>query len=294
MKDMTELIDDFLNESNEMLDAVTDDVLDLEGGHDQDAINRIFRAIHSAKGNAAMLGFDNMSKFAHEAEDCFSEIRSGRRLMNKESANLVLRCLDELRKGLEVVGATDEDGYEYPSLISRGNEKTNADVEVKHVGQSNLAKAGATSSPCSREKLRVLVVEDDYVSRKVLVNHFSKLGECHVAKDGLEAIQAVVEGYEEDVPRSYDLICMDIMMPVMDGYKAARTIREIERGKGVANTLDEAVIFMTTAVSDKTSLVKAVNECGANKYFIKPVELNEVQQQLNVLLARTEEFVHIS
>ncbi len=294
MEGMTELIDEFLQEILELIDAVTDDVLDLEGTHDQDTVNRIFRAIHSAKGNAAMLGFDRMSGFAHEVEDFFSAVRAGKRVMDKATADLVLRCLDELRQGLEVIGDTDEDGHDYIPVLKMAphnlTANMNPDSEPKRgVATRLVGGTTAESLEClsDKGKLRILVVEDDYLSRKLLVSHFSKIGECHVAKDGMEAIQAVVESFDEDKPRPYDLICMDIMMPVMDGFKAARTIREIERGKGVAKTGDESVIFMTTAVGDKESINKAVYECGANKYFVKPIELSEIQLQFDNLRIRS-------
>lgn len=126
--------------------------------------------------------------------------------------------------------------------------------------------------------LRILVVEDDFSARQILVNFLAQFGVCHVAKDGLEAIHAFIQGHETCQP--YDLICMDIKMPVMDGLTAARTMREIERGKGLEGTEAEAAIVITSSVEDPVAVIKACYECGANYYFLKPLDMAQVRRQL--------------
>ena len=80
--------------------------------------------------------------------------------------------------------------------------------------------------------MNVLVVEDDFASRKFMMNYMSKFGDCDGTVDGSEAVEAYMMATEAGEP--YDLICLDVMMPVMDGYQVLKTIREIERQKGVA------------------------------------------------------------
>jgi len=71
-------IADFVVESGEMLENSTLDMLELEDTGDQETINRIYRAVHSIKGNAGMLGFDNFSVLAHHAENVLSLIRENK------------------------------------------------------------------------------------------------------------------------------------------------------------------------------------------------------------------------
>ncbi len=111
----------------------------------------------------------------------------------------------------------------------------------------------------------------------------SEFGVCHVAKDGLEAIQAFTQAYEPNPPQPYDLICMDMMMPNIDGAVAARTIREIERSKGVAGPEFETAIVFTSAVSDPATIIKVCYECGANYYFVKPLDFKQMKRQLKKL-----------
>jgi len=131
--------------------------------------------------------------------------------------------------------------------------------------------------------LKILVVEDDFTSRTILMQFFSEYGVCHIAKDGLEAIRAFTNTYELNPPEPYDLICMDIMMPNMDGTQAARTIREIERGKGVEGTEYETAIIIASSVSDPATIIRACYECGANYYFVKPLSFSQMKQQMRKL-----------
>jgi len=111
----------------------------------------------------------------------------------------------------------------------------------------------------------------------------SEFGNCHIAKDGLEAIQAFTQAYEPNPPQPYDLICMDMMMPNIDGAVAAKTIREIERSKGVAGPEYETAIVFTSAVSDQATIIKVCYECGANYFFVKPLDFKQMKRQLKKL-----------
>ena len=68
--------------------------------------------------------------------------------------------------------------------------------------------------------MKTLIVEDDFTSRAVLQTFLSRYGECHIAVNGWEAVEAFRIALESG-PR-YDLICMDIMMPGMDGREAVQ------------------------------------------------------------------------
>lgn len=69
--------------------------------------------------------------------------------------------------------------------------------------------------------MRILLAEDDFVTRKFMMNFLSSYGECDAAVDGMEAVDAYLMALEDGEP--YDLACLDIMMPVMDGYQVLRS-----------------------------------------------------------------------
>lgn len=117
--------------------------------------------------------------------------------------------------------------------------------------------------------MRVLIVEDDFTSRKLLQKILSPYGEADIAVNGQEAVEAFKEALEEGKP--YDLVCMDIMMPEMDGQEALRKIREFEKSKGVKSS-DEVKVVMTTALDDPKNVVEAYYKGGATSYVPKPID----------------------
>ena len=128
--------------------------------------------------------------------------------------------------------------------------------------------------------MRVLIVEDDFASRRILQTFLSRHGECHVAVNGFEAIEAFQQAWQASEP--YDLICMDIMMPEMNGQEALRRIRDLEKEMGIGH--DAAVkVIMTTALDKTKEVVKAFSEGGVLAYFVKPFQLDDLQKELQVL-----------
>ena len=126
----------------------------------------------------------------------------------------------------------------------------------------------------------LLIAEDDQISRKVLSLHLSSFGEVTVTKNGREAVEAVNQSLESD-QRSYNLICLDIMMPEMDGQEALRQIRALEENAGI-DASDRATIVMTTALSDSKHYVSALQD-DCDGYLVKPIrrqDLNQLIQQL--------------
>lgn len=117
--------------------------------------------------------------------------------------------------------------------------------------------------------MKALVVEDDFASRKLLQKILSPYGEVDIAVNGVEAIEAFSRSLEDGEP--YDLICMDIMMPEMDGQTALKRIRAFEREKNIA-PVDEAKVIMTTALDDPKNVVEAYYKGGATSYVPKPID----------------------
>lgn len=116
--------------------------------------------------------------------------------------------------------------------------------------------------------MKVLIVEDDRSSRELLNRILSPYGECINASDGLTSVVDFEEALAGGNP--FDLICMDIMMPHINGHVAIRKIREIERQKGTAP--DSAVkIIVTTVLGDPNNVDEAFEVDGASSYIVKPI-----------------------
>ena len=127
--------------------------------------------------------------------------------------------------------------------------------------------------------MRILLAEDDFVTRKFMMSFLSKYGDCDVTVDGMEAVDACLLAQEEGEP--YDLVCLDIMMPVMDGYQALIGIRNIEKERGIEP--DKAVkIIMATALNEEKN-VKMAFDLGCTIYSGKPINQDRFEQALKKL-----------
>lgn len=124
--------------------------------------------------------------------------------------------------------------------------------------------------------MRILIAEDDATSRKFINKFLSQYGVCDLVIDGLEAIDAVQISLNEE--RSYDLICLDIMMPKIDGVKALEYIKMLEAKKGI-DEKKRSKIIMTTALAE-TSMVKKSFELGCDAYVAKPIDTEKLKEVL--------------
>ncbi|HUI10410.1 MAG TPA: response regulator [Bacteroidota bacterium] len=114
--------------------------------------------------------------------------------------------------------------------------------------------------------MKTLIVEDDYASRMILMRLLLPYGETEVAANGKEAVTAFAAALHSGSP--YELVCLDIMLPEMDGRTALREFRALESAAG--GGVRPARIIMTTALGDRESVVAVAHLCDA--YLVKPVE----------------------
>ena len=115
--------------------------------------------------------------------------------------------------------------------------------------------------------MKTLIVEDDHTSRFLLEQILSPYGPCDYAANGKEAVEAYLKAMLAGA--QYDLICLDIMMPEMDGQAVVKTIREMEETQGITSTQGVKII-MTTALEDPKNVVLAFKSL-CDYYLIKPI-----------------------
>ncbi|MBP2649195.1 MAG: response regulator receiver protein [Firmicutes bacterium] len=116
--------------------------------------------------------------------------------------------------------------------------------------------------------MKILIAEDDRISRTFMEKFLSAYGECDVAVNGLEAVDAYLAALKKADP--YQLICLDIMMPKLDGLKVLKTIREIEKQQNIGDK-SRVKIIMTTAINDSYTVLSAYDS-GCEAYAWKPIE----------------------
>jgi two-component system chemotaxis response regulator CheY len=127
--------------------------------------------------------------------------------------------------------------------------------------------------------MKTLIVEDDFTNRLILQTFLRDYGHAHIAVNGKEAVEAVRLALDAGEP--YDLICMDIMMPEMNGQQALKEIRSLEEARGILST-HGAKVVMTTVLGDMKSICEAYSSlCDA--YLVKPIGQNKLLQELRKL-----------
>jgi two-component system, chemotaxis family, chemotaxis protein CheY len=127
--------------------------------------------------------------------------------------------------------------------------------------------------------MKTLIVEDDFTSRIILQRTLAPYGESHIAVNGKEAVQAFEIALRQGVP--YHLVCMDIMMPEMDGQTALKEIRAIEESAGIMLG-DGVKVIMVTALKDMKNVTSAYKAfCDA--YIVKPVDREKFVTELRTL-----------
>ncbi len=113
--------------------------------------------------------------------------------------------------------------------------------------------------------MRILIAEDDFATRRFLLNLLKGYGQCDLTVDGLETVEAFMLAHKENEP--YDLVCLDIMMPKVDGSEALRAIREIEKDRKVK----EGVKVIIISALDEKEIVTDSFSQGTVAYAVKPL-----------------------
>ena len=135
--------------------------------------------------------------------------------------------------------------------------------------------------------LKILIVDDEPLIRKVLNRTLKNIGECHLVDNGKGAIYKYEEALNSGKP--FDLILLDIIMKETNGLDVLIKIRTMEI---VNNTPeDEKVkIIIVTGISEVDMVKKCVSK-GCDSYIVKPITTNIIMDKINQigLLARTSQ-----
>lgn len=121
--------------------------------------------------------------------------------------------------------------------------------------------------------MKTLVVDDDFINRLILQENLKDYGDVHIAVNGEEAVAAVRLALREN--SNYNLICLDIMMPEMDGHTALNNIRDLEEEHGILHG-DGATIIMTTALDDRDNF-RGAFKGKCDYYLVKPIDAERLR-----------------
>lgn len=124
--------------------------------------------------------------------------------------------------------------------------------------------------------MRALIVDDVEMNRELLAMFLEGKAAVTFAESGEDALERVNEARASDA--YFDLICMDISMPGINGHEALKRIREIEETAGIPR----ATVFMVTGSSSPDDMFDALMQGGCDDYLTKPL----MQQNFSELLVK--------
>jgi CheY-like chemotaxis protein len=123
--------------------------------------------------------------------------------------------------------------------------------------------------------MKILLAEDDITNRTLLFELLKHLGTIDVAEDGSEAENLFLDASSTAKP--YNLICLDINMPVKHGLDVLEMIRQTE---SMLQVRRKAVILMTTGMRDRETVIASIRK-GCNGYLLKPIDPKKLYELMN-------------
>jgi signal transduction histidine kinase/ActR/RegA family two-component response regulator len=143
------------------------------------------------------------------------------------------------------------------------NDTAQADEPTKFLVSTNPAREASLKEDNRKIKPKILVAEDDLISRKIIKKFFEKSGlPVDIAVDGDEALKLFYEN-------GYDIIFLDCMMPLKDGYEVTAGIRNVERGKK-----HTYIVAMTASAADGDR--ERCLKSGMDDYISKPIDFKVI------------------
>ncbi len=113
--------------------------------------------------------------------------------------------------------------------------------------------------------MNILIAEDDVIARRVLSLFLAPYGDVHAAASGKEAVSMFQQALQNGA--SFDLVCLDIHMPGLEGLEVLKQIRELE---GADSTKKKTPVLMLTGSSEEEEIAQA-HMLGAKGFILKPI-----------------------
>lgn len=173
----------------------------------------------------------------------------------------------------------EEEREELTATLKHLKAEFTASIKNPPVSKSTLEQESIvnTIAPANKNKLQFLIADDDRICQVVLKGMLGSFGTCTISSDGRMALD-VFERHLLETGQTYDLVCLDVMMPYMNGVDVLTEIRRIEHNHHIYGS-HGAKIMMTTALSEIDQVFFAFRQqCDA--YVVKPITKSKILYQL--------------
>ena len=177
--------------------------------------------------------------------------------------SIVKKLVDQMKGAVEIDSRVGRGSVVQITLPLRAGE-----------AESGASAGEAWSMPDNIAGMRVLLVEDNEINCEIVEFILQEAGaEVVTAKDG----KAAADAFAASAPGDFDCVLMDLMMPVMSGYEAARVIRSLERRDAAAVPI---IALSANAFDEDIALAK---DAGMNEHLAKPVDMHKMFQVMSRL-----------
>ena len=146
--EMAEIVEGFIVESNEILEKLGPDLLELEKNPTNSELhNVIFRAVHTLKGTSSFLGFEQLTSLSHKCEDVLNKIRRGELQVTSDKMDVMFEAYDILKVIVQRIEAKNGEPVDLTNVIQRLEEI----VQGKTVTVARSSEVAATQSEAGDE-----------------------------------------------------------------------------------------------------------------------------------------------
>ncbi len=208
-----EIVQEFLTECGELLDALETDLITLESDASPELLNQVFRALHTIKGSASFLALTEMVEIAHAAESALNAARNGDAPVDQELMDMLLRAVDMIKQQMIEIGAgsalTRPDPALVAGLAAIGEGKAPADAPGTVPEPADGAAGGSGNE-----------ADDDGVLRL----------------DGAKAV--LLDDFVADLDEQFARLSVQVDRLLDDAERAGVADRVLELGEGLTATID--------------------------------------------------------
>jgi two-component system chemotaxis sensor kinase CheA len=227
----------FIEESQDQIDEWEESLLSLEKNpEDREQIDRLFRAVHTLKGSAGFVGFEELQRFAHDLESALQDVRDGNAGLGGDTVDLLFEGLDLAKRLIDAFAADDRSGADIGDFLRKleqsdpggcgeeaGAEETvpeeagagEAGAEDAGVPAGDARPAGETpgESPGApggvdtyRMEIRIDIIGHEAYLKALLVQHkLEEIGRVLVASPALEELKLGGDEFRYEVVLETDL-----------------------------------------------------------------------------------------
>lgn len=166
--DMSEIFEGYLVETNELLESISNDLIELENGNDDpEMINQLFRSFHTIKGTSSFMGFDEITKITHAAEDLLNKLRRDEMVISEELTDVLLEVHDWIRELVDKRKDGDESEPNYSATLTKikalkgdSEESDTKSSESKKEAESN--NGGSSFDEVVNKSSEIASTEGDF------------------------------------------------------------------------------------------------------------------------------------